>query len=235
VCLDLTLPAAASRKHPDQVWCGMIEAEESTRGAICSERLQEAEDRCKPPGGCAAHPLSLSQVEIQPLPACDFAAYIADLGSMRSSLPGSPERQVPPPAPHHAFFVLAATTFRLRLPRGGAPHAIGNTILYFFDEAVQAKVIKVRLAKCWVSADVGLDGIMVRVKVRAYSGSDGSYLLEVQRRQGCTVVFGSIYKKVLRFFTDHGFVVSATLPDFVPTFADFWSSPLTVPERPVCR
>lgn len=236
----LALQSATSGFQEDQVWCGMLEEEQHiTRGAaICSERPRmREEDLCQPIAGFESHRFLPCEGELSSMPFGGSGDLFADLAAMPGSLPGFCGSCVPPPVPQHAFFVHAATTVRLQLPSGGEPHKIGNTLLRFFEEAVQATLVKVRPVKFWVSADVGIDGTTVRVKARTYSAGDGSYLLEVQRRHGCTVIFSRIYKEVQLFFTARGFSVQATLADpaLPGCLAELGGSPLTVGlQRPAC-
>lgn len=111
----------------------------------------------------------------------------------------------PPPAPRVKFFMHSITTFRMRLPRKGSPHDIGNTFLDFLEEGVQAIVLKVRPVKFWITADIFREGSLVRVKARSYAGELGVYMLDMQRRNGCPIAFQQVYAEAISFYTRRKF------------------------------
>jgi len=118
----------------------------------------------------------------------------------------------PPARPTSMCFVHSPTTFLMELPEGRLPFEIGNILLDFIEalgriQKIKMRVLKVRPFKFWVSAAAIIDGIEVRSKARAYRQDGGQYLLDLQRRQGCPIVFCQLYEEAKSFFANQGFVV----------------------------
>merc|ERR1740129_545547 len=104
-----------------------------------------------------------------------------------------------PEFPKDAFLVLQPTTFRLA-QESTEPWLIGNSFIEFLNSHdIDATLLKVRPSKFSVSANIFLEGKMVRVKARIYR-DDGVYLFELQQNTGCPVIFNKVYRKVLSFF-----------------------------------
>lgn len=113
-----------------------------------------------------------------------------------------------PKVPQDSFFVFAPTTIRIVCDNDkGSPSGIGNAIIEFFENEVESTILKIRPEKFWVSANVFVEGRMVRVKARIYKEDKGKYALEFQRRTGCAVIFTQLYKKVLQFVHQKGYQV----------------------------
>merc|ERR1740129_763133 len=85
-----------------------------------------------------------------------------------------------PEFPRDSFLVLQPTTFRLE-QESTEPWLIGNTFIEFLNsDEIDATLLKVTPSKFSVSANIFLEGKMVRVKARIYR-DDGVYLFELQQ------------------------------------------------------
>ena len=106
------------------------------------------------------------------------------------------EGDVPPDPPTDRFFELEATT---QYATSVAPFEIGNHLLDFFNERVQATLVKMRRPKFGIKADVFIDGLMCRTKVRVYSLDGCRFAIEFQRRSGDAICYNGAYQKARRF------------------------------------
>mmetsp|Transcript_14990 Transcript_14990/g.37297 ORF Transcript_14990/g.37297 Transcript_14990/m.37297 type:complete len:508 (+) Transcript_14990:86-1609(+) len=135
--------------------------------------------------------------------ATEFESGIQGKYNILNDAPRFPDTQSPPPLPTGQFFVLEeATTLRLSLSPKFQPSKIGNDLLEFLEASVAATVLKVNPTKFTVKANVFIESRMCTIKARVYHTGDSEYALEIQRRSGDAVVFGTIFQKVAQYFDE---------------------------------
>eukprot|EP00931_Biecheleriopsis_adriatica_P120130 TRINITY_DN95267_c0_g1_i1.p1 TRINITY_DN95267_c0_g1~~TRINITY_DN95267_c0_g1_i1.p1 ORF type:complete len:493 (-),score=89.47 TRINITY_DN95267_c0_g1_i1:87-1403(-) len=108
----------------------------------------------------------------------------------------------PPDKPSDPFWEYEVTTFRLEVQD---PFMIGNWLLDFFSNQIEAVVVKVNCKKFAINAEAfgqGLPcGVMCTLKCRVYTevNTYNMYAVEFQRRSGDCVAFNSVYKEAQHF------------------------------------
>jgi len=102
----------------------------------------------------------------------------------------------PPCLPTDACFALEATTLQV-----GAwqPFGLGNALLDFLHREVVVLCMKVNNRKFTIKAEIFCGSSTINVKLRTYEVTAGTYAVEVQRRQGDSVVFMDLFRKLARF------------------------------------
>jgi len=122
---------------------------------------------------------------------------------------------VPPCLSEEVKTYLEATTLSLS---DYSPITVGNTLLTFLREVVDARVSKVNLRKFTILAEVVLEGFACAVKIRIYRHERGT-IVEFQRRSGDAVAFGRFYRKAsgyLQGFPDEQIAPEAGSPQEAP-------------------
>jgi len=87
---------------------------------------------------------------------------------------------------------------------------VGNRLLSFFRNDVDAKIKKMSQTKFTIKAEVFVGGIWCCLKVRIYQNEDGS-LVEFQKRSGDTVAFFQLYRKVSAYLLGDSYPQTASL------------------------
>jgi len=163
--------------------------------------------------------------------ATEFESRIQGKYNILNDSARFPDTQRPPPLPTDQFFALEeATTLRLSLSPKFQPCKIGNDLLEFLDASVAAAILKVNPIKFTVKANVFIESRMCTIKARVYHTGDSEYALEIQRRSGDAVVFGTIFQKVAQYF-DERFDFGSTSP--IAVIASVATAKPTVPQPDV--
>lgn len=105
---------------------------------------------------------------------------------------------VPPPLEQEVADHLLATKVELSQ---SSPVRVGNTLLIFLTEKIDARVNKVNIVKYTIRAEAILDGLAFVVKIRLYQ-KETATVVEFQRRSGDSVAFNKFYHKASAYL--HG-------------------------------
>lgn len=106
---------------------------------------------------------------------------------------------IPPALSEEVKTYLEATTLQLS---NCLPATVGNDLLTFLRERVNAQVEKVNLKKFTIRAEVLVEGFACNVKVKIYQHEQTTFV-EFQRRSGDAVAFLKFYHKASGYLQGH--------------------------------
>mmetsp|Transcript_77009 Transcript_77009/g.223526 ORF Transcript_77009/g.223526 Transcript_77009/m.223526 type:complete len:494 (+) Transcript_77009:96-1577(+) len=130
-------------------------------------------------------------------------------GAETSTAVRFPESAAPPNVPDPLYSFDESTTLHVSLGVKCAPSRIGNGLLDFLEERMEASILKVNHTKFAIKADVFADGLVCTVKAKVFHTSGCTYAIELQRRSGDPLTFSRAFKKVAQYFQDELFNILA--------------------------
>lgn len=128
---------------------------------------------------------------------------------LNNTAPAFGADDLPPELPADPLLRLGTTA--LVLTASSAP-ALGNLLLAFLREEVQASALKLSRGKFTLKADVVHSGAMCTVKLRVYDAGDGRHVVEAQRRQGDCVAYVEVFRALTRYLAQHCQLAEGALP-----------------------
>jgi len=121
----------------------------------------------------------------------------------------------PPSLPTDPCFRLEPTTLRLR---GVFAGDLWHCLVLFFEALSAATVTKVSPMKHAINAEVWLDFGKCALKVRIYTGENGTLAVQVQRCDGDSVCFSRIFLHLFKHIAEQ--LAAASMEPFVAAMQD---------------